>query len=125
MSSSGSMRTRTVAVVSVVVFVVLVIAFERLHERSIETQDDELVGIGLSGHAPVAEWIVVVVEDADAPRAERNHAFDRLEREGETRPLSTETAGIGDVEEIGDLVFHEEAVLIHVLQVDDEDLLEE
>src|SRR5688572_27431664 len=124
MSSSGSMRTRMVAVVSVVVFVVLVIALERRHERSIETQDDELVGIGLSGHAPVAEWIVVVVEDTDAPRAERNDAFDRLEREGEARPLTAEIVWISDVEEVGDLALHEEAVLVHVLQINDEDLLE-
>src|SRR5262245_55223646 len=102
----------------------LLIVLERLQQRTIEPEDDEFVGIGLSGHAPVAERIVVVIEQADASPAEWNHALDGLERKPEYGTEAAKVVRIGNMKESGNLVLDEEAVSIHVIEVNNVDLLE-
>jgi hypothetical protein len=87
-SRTGILSVIAIAVPLLIIFIVVVIepgvipivvAPEPL-KRSIQPDDDELVRVGLAGHAPVAEWVVVVVEHAQSSRAQRDDAFNRRSR---------------------------------------------
>src|SRR5262249_23874962 len=93
-------------------------------QRSVQLDDDELVGIRLARHAARAERIVVVVEDAEPLASERDHALDRLERKAEDRTEPGQIVGIRDVEQIGNRMFDEKAVGIDFVERDEEYFLE-
>src|SRR5262245_46517716 len=78
-------------------FLLFLLFPRRMPQRTIEPEDDELVGVRLTGHATVAERIVVVVEQADAARAKRDDTLDRLKRESEDGTEPGEIVWIGDV----------------------------
>jgi len=58
------------------------------------------------------------------PTPEYNHRFDYLKGEPEHRSETGEISGIVEVQQIGDLVLHEEPGRVDLVEVDQENLLE-
>src|SRR5688500_15030933 len=92
-------------------------------ERPVQSNDDELVVVRLSGCADRAEWIVVIVEHYERDIVQRNHTLNRLERKCEDARRTSELVRIVDIHEVGDLPLYQEALIVALIKVDEKDLL--
>ena len=120
---AGSVAISSLAVVIPPVVIVLIV-LGTVHERPVQTNDDELVRVGLARYPAVAERIVVVVKDPERGIAQRDHALDRLERKAEYGTLATDVVGVVNLQQVGDLVLDEKSVIVDLVEVHDVDFLE-
>ena len=81
---------------------------------------------GCPGVRPALKGYLLSLSTPILPRAQGDHALDGDEGKGEEpRAAAPDVVWIVEGQEIGDLALDEEAVGIHPLQIDQEDLLEQ